>query len=193
MPTENRSSNTEMVSVPRDLAESIIRMLQGSGGWKTAEQLGALLSQPAQQQGEPVAWLVTGTGMRGAYIKDPSHWAHGYSVRPLYTHADAGEVERLRYKAELYDEVWQLATGLGYMNVTTAICKLRDQLAERNALLRKCLMAVREQHCDDSEADFDLPAQLMAEIDAALSVDTEPRTKSVLPRAHDAMMFQRKP
>lgn len=47
--------------------------------------------------------------------------------------ADAGEVEQLRYKAELYDEVWELATGLGFMNVTTAISKLRAQLAELEA------------------------------------------------------------
>ncbi|MNO65254.1 hypothetical protein D3C76_560020 [compost metagenome] len=59
MPTENRSSNTETVSVPRELAEGIVRMLQGSGGWKTAEQLSAILTKPADQhQGEPVALAI---------------------------------------------------------------------------------------------------------------------------------------
>jgi len=51
---------------------------------------------------------------------------------------------------------------------------LEKRLAERDALLRRCLMAVREQHCDEGEADFDLPATLMAEIDAALSSIVEP-------------------
>ncbi|MCJ2343377.1 hypothetical protein MRQ32_017365 [Pseudomonas aeruginosa] len=38
----------------------------------------------------------------------------------------------LRYKAELYDEVWALVTGKGYMNVTTAISVLES---ERDAAL----------------------------------------------------------
>lgn len=52
------------------------------------------------------------------------------------------EIERHKYKAELYDEVWGLATGLGYMNVTTAIGELRkerDQLKARNAELESAL------------------------------------------------------
>ncbi|MNM21442.1 hypothetical protein D3C81_318020 [compost metagenome] len=40
-------------------------------------------------------------------------------------------VAALRYKAELYDEVWELVTSKGYMNVTTAIAKLEQ---ERDAL-----------------------------------------------------------
>ena len=46
-----------------------------------------------------------------------------------------------------------------------------DELA---GLLRRCLMSVREQHCDQDEADFDLPTDLMAEIDAQLPASTEP-------------------
>ncbi|MEG0064745.1 MAG: hypothetical protein RR740_09100 [Pseudomonas sp.] len=40
--------------------------------------------------------------------------------------ADTAEAERdaLRYKAELYDEVWADATGRGYANVTMALCAL---------------------------------------------------------------------
>ncbi|WP_221885594.1 hypothetical protein [Pseudomonas aeruginosa] len=40
----------------------------------------------------------------------------------------------LRYKAELYDEVWALVTGKGYMNVTTAISVLES---ERDAALAR--------------------------------------------------------
>ena len=46
----------------------------------------------------------------------------------------APELERLRYKAELYDEVWELVTAKGYMNVTTAISKLE---AERDAAVSR--------------------------------------------------------
>jgi phosphoribosylanthranilate isomerase len=45
-----------------------------------------------------------------------------------------------------------------------------DELA---GLLRRCLMSVREQHCDQDEADFDLPTDLMADIDAQLPASTE--------------------
>lgn len=77
---------------------------------------------------------------------------------PLYTRADAGEVERLRNNHRLHAA--RLLDERG---------RLRTQLAEQDALLRRCLMSVREQHCDEGEAEFDLPVQLMAEIDAALS------------------------
>lgn len=36
-------------------------------------------------------------------------------------------VGALRYKGELYDEVWALVTSKGYMNVTTAISKLEQE------------------------------------------------------------------
>ena len=52
MPTENRSSNTEMVSVPRELVARIAR----AGCWPNdAEELRALLAQSVEQRhGEPV-------------------------------------------------------------------------------------------------------------------------------------------
>lgn len=88
----------------------------------------------------------------------------------LYTHPDVGEAERLRYKADLYDEVWELATGLGYMNVTTAISKLRAQLAERDALLRKILEKLQEEYWD-RYAGLDETREL---IEATLSASAEP-------------------
>ncbi|GEM_PF-5074383 len=139
MPTENRSSNTEqMVSVPREWVESYAGLLEERCAYKASERVQAVLAQPpAQQQGEPVAWTYLLGGERRFFPTDPrpSHGAHANLItdaQPVYTHADPGEVERLRYKADLYDEVWELATGLGYMNVTTAISSLRAQLAERD-------------------------------------------------------------
>jgi hypothetical protein len=64
MPTENRSSNTEMVSVPRELANRIQRRLDlAASAFKAAkperDQFRALLAQPAPQpHPEPIAWMV---------------------------------------------------------------------------------------------------------------------------------------
>lgn len=48
-----------------------------------------------------------------------------------------------------------------------------QRIDEQAGLLRRCVMVVREQHCDPDEAEFDLPAELMADIDAQLSASTE--------------------
>lgn len=50
-----------------------------------------------------------------------------------------------------------------------------QRIDDQAGLLRRCVMAVREQHCDPDEAEFDLPAGLMADIDAQLSASTEPQ------------------
>ncbi|MFK8331782.1 hypothetical protein M2D63_017385 [Pseudomonas sp. BJa5] len=50
MPTENRSSNTEMVSVPRELLRRIDHMYtEGMSIYGECEELRALLAQPADQ------------------------------------------------------------------------------------------------------------------------------------------------
>ena len=64
MPTENRSSNTEMVSVPRHTLENILK--DGSckpevyASFRQAQQsIRTLLAQPAPQpHPEPIAWMV---------------------------------------------------------------------------------------------------------------------------------------
>ncbi|NQD72952.1 hypothetical protein [Pseudomonas sp. CM27] len=64
MPTENRSSNTEMVSVPRELAERIqLRLDHAASAFKVAkperDQFRTLLAKPAPQpHAEPIAWMV---------------------------------------------------------------------------------------------------------------------------------------
>nr|WP_256595761.1 hypothetical protein [Pseudomonas sp. RW407] len=63
-------------------------------------------------------------------------------------------VGSLRYKAELYDEVWELVTGKGYMNVTTAISKLeaeRDTAQARLAELEKQKPFYYFADCDDPD------------------------------------------
>lgn len=44
------SSDKTIDGVPRELAESIVRMLQAGGAWDTAEQLRALLDAPAETE-----------------------------------------------------------------------------------------------------------------------------------------------
>ncbi|HFD6768366.1 TPA: hypothetical protein ACF3MW_004088, partial [Pseudomonas aeruginosa] len=62
---------------------------------------------------------------------------------PLTTVAECDRiVGALRYKAELYDEVWALVTGKGYMNVTTAIAKLEQ---ERDAVLARVAELERQE------------------------------------------------
>ncbi|MFG0680433.1 hypothetical protein ACF8GB_07880 [Pseudomonas sp. xss_4] len=64
MPTENRSSNTEMVSVPRALIERLEQFGEGSTPGRTVrkdalEQLYAVLAHSATQpHPEPIAWMV---------------------------------------------------------------------------------------------------------------------------------------
>jgi hypothetical protein len=70
-----------------------------------------------------------------------------------------GEVERLTAERDALQ-----------LRLNAADQKIDDQAG----LLRRCVMAVREQHCDPDEAEFDLPAELMADIDAQLSASTDP-------------------
>lgn len=95
MPTENRSSNTEMVSVPRELivraSSTALGMSAKKDRMAAKSELRAILAQPAEQhQGEPVAYLITQPGCSPALvhardISNPSKYAV-----PLYTHVDPG-------------------------------------------------------------------------------------------------------
>ncbi|MEX5364384.1 hypothetical protein WCE03_21440 [Pseudomonas guariconensis] len=109
MPTENRSSNTEMVSVPREWAQHYADLLEERCGYEKAEQVTAFLAKPAEQhQGEPIGYVCPRAldaainGRIGAeqisILKAPNL----YINKPLYTHADPGEVERLRAALKFY-------------------------------------------------------------------------------------------
>lgn len=178
MPTENRSSNTEMVSVPRDIIEFAVgfkthgyknRSEQQADQWHAQDKLRALLAQPAEQhQGERVGEVVAfGKGLHEIA------WAAGRMPRlgtKLYTHpapADPGEVERLRADLDECDgDRWKLRTERRRMDETLSACAnerdtLRAQLAERDALL--------------SEAwEYDIGTPLKRKIRAALSASAEP-------------------
>ncbi|MDU9391883.1 hypothetical protein [Pseudomonas sp. zfem002] len=124
MPTENRSSNVDMVSVPREPTEEMI--VAFAEAWYSKRQTiddpdmldaykAMLAVAPAEQhQGEPVAYQ-----RRCKTVHEGSQWRHWIDcteedyrktidnpgptsrgvireARKLYTRADVGEVERLR-------------------------------------------------------------------------------------------------
>ncbi|WP_307945063.1 hypothetical protein [Pseudomonas mosselii] len=125
MPTENRSSNTEMVSVPRDIIEFAVGFK--THGYKNLteqhtdqrhaqDKLRAILAQPTQQhQGEPVGyqqrtmtdrpgsqwtpWRECCDATRARYSQEVGQInQHGImrEIRPVFASAaDPGEVERL--------------------------------------------------------------------------------------------------
>ena len=109
MPTENRSSNTEMVSVPR-------HMLERATDNKHLEKerisihrhealfaLRGLLAQPAPQpHPEPIAWMV---GTAFWWTKEEAERdavATGKPIIPFGPMIDTGEVDRLRAALSFY-------------------------------------------------------------------------------------------
>ena len=89
MPTENRSSNTEMVSVPRDELEAACQRFAKAQIFDFSSRMRALLDQPAEQHhGEPV-WYMIESGLSVMHAKDKAHsdrqgWnTSAYSI-PLY-------------------------------------------------------------------------------------------------------------
>lgn len=106
MNTENRSSNTEMVSVPREWAQHYADLLEDRCGYEKAEQVTAFLAQPAQHHGEPVALPARKHPVRADYSQDIL--AEGWNaclneiakMGPLYPRADPGEVVRFGIQVE---------------------------------------------------------------------------------------------
>ncbi|MGJ7474526.1 hypothetical protein ACSFEV_12145 [Pseudomonas fulva] len=200
MPTENRSSNTEMVSVPRHWAQQTvsagpgecvsksdiallskaladpaqqphpnpIAWMVGTAFWRTKEEaerdaeetglpivgLGPMAGE--QQQGEPVAWLDKESGAICTAALKPVI-GNGFTTA-LYTHADPGEVERLRN-----EHTEAVNVGMRYQDQCKA---LRAQLAEAQALLRD----IEKRHWS---VEFDLPCDLLERL-KALSGSAEP-------------------
>ncbi len=68
-----------------------------------------------------------------------------------------------KYKAELYDEVWQLARDMGFGNVTDALMKLQSQLQGEPPSYKPGLYAVR--HIDNWDGERDV-ALTFANLDA---------------------------
>ncbi|WP_377706268.1 hypothetical protein ACFMKY_18110 [Pseudomonas protegens] len=123
-----------------ELRELLLRIVGDSyqDSLRAVRELRALLAKPAEQpRGEPVAYITVDnpSGRGNEYSFD---WAIAAEDLPegehkLYTRP-AEQPEPIsstsdKYKAELYDEVWQLARDMGFGNVTDALMKLKKQTA----------------------------------------------------------------
>ncbi|UXZ44532.1 hypothetical protein [Pseudomonas soli] len=127
-------SNTEMVSVPRGLAERIAQICMFTMYKEDYRAISEILSQPADQHhDEPVAWLRRCLkGERAGCIEqggpgeanNPEYWSPAF---PVYERPDPGEVERLR---EGISKHWKVVC-----DQRAELDTLRAHLAERDALL----------------------------------------------------------
>lgn len=163
MPTENRSSNTEMVSVPR-------HMLERATDNKHLEKerisihrhealfaLRGLLAQPAPQpHPEPIAWMV-GTAFWWTKEEAERDAAEtGLPITPVGPLTGSAEVEQLREVIKHSDSNIQ--------RQSLRIPNQRAQLAERDALLTKMKALFR----------VDDPFDLYDAVCAVLSAKAEP-------------------
>lgn len=168
MPTENRSNDAEMVSVPRDLIDLTLAHLPNDSAAKW--EIHDLLAQSSEQhQGEPVAL----PAYKMASAHSSHDWDQGHrdgwtacldevaKLGPLYTHADAGEVERLR------DTIEQL--GRERRVALRGVERLEKQLAERDALLREFL-----EVATGGFSDSDHVLRVRRHLEAFLSASAEP-------------------
>ncbi|MBC3491931.1 hypothetical protein [Pseudomonas taiwanensis] len=129
MPTENRSSNTEMVSVPRAAAELAKQALEDDDHFSLADELAKALACPAPQpHPEPIAWMV---GTAFWWTKEEAERdakATGLPVVPVGPLTGSAEVEQLREVIKHSDAQ--------IMRQSMRISNQRAQLAERDTLLR---------------------------------------------------------
>lgn len=118
MPTENRSSNTEMVSVPRDLIARVSSAEIGMSAKKDRHQAAfelrtLLASSPSQPHPEPIAWMV-GTAIwwtKEEAERDAA--ATGLPIVGLGPMTDAAEAERLREALKFYADRDHFAEDIG--------------------------------------------------------------------------------
>lgn len=136
-------SNEQMIRIPSTLAESAFDAFASVGMHEQLDALNAILEQPAEQhQGEPVALperkAITAYGLT-ALDSEAEGWNACLDeiakLGPLYTHADPGEVERLRAELAEWKKRCQYNADTAH-DVARERDTLRAQLAERDALLR---------------------------------------------------------
>ncbi|MFJ4349592.1 hypothetical protein ACIPZ5_01685 [Pseudomonas sp. NPDC089428] len=123
MPTENRSSNTEMISVPsgmRSVLSMILNALdRDAADGKTvrgemAQDLRSVMAQLAPQpHPEPIAWMV-GTAFWWTKEEAERDAAEtGLSIVGLGPMGEAAEVERLREALKFYADRDHFAEDIG--------------------------------------------------------------------------------
>ncbi len=154
MPTENRSSNTEMVSVPREEIEAACARFAKAQIFDFSRRVRTWLDKPAPQaHPEPIAWMV-GTAIWWTKAEAERDSAEvGLPVIALGPIADPGEVERLREVIKHSDAQ--------IMRQSMRISNQRAKLAELETLLHEAW-------------PYDLGTPLKRRIKAALSASAEP-------------------
>ena len=147
MPTENRSSNTEMVSAKvcgytPGHAQVELRLCP-SGPLPAWLELGeAVVVKPAKQpQGEPIAWMVGSAIWWSKPEAEADSDLVGEPVIPIGPLAGAGEVEQLRLEIEQLKFSLQMHDDASAQDdcVRVENRTLRTQLAERDALFARIL------------------------------------------------------
>ncbi|MFV3380335.1 hypothetical protein [Pseudomonas sp. NY15354] len=183
MPTENRSSNTEMVSVQATI-ESLEEAYAGDSALDFMNDAAQLLRQfkaisTPQPHPDPVALPERKEVVEEWATPGGPYRAEGWNacldeianLGPLYTRpapADPGEVERLRAEIEEWNRIFDMQEG--------KIDAIRAQQVERDALLRETKVML------SSELSYELfhkMAEHIKRIDAALSSSAEPTAREV--------------
>lgn len=194
MPTENRSSNTEMVS---DSEMTECQFHNNCGGWcETRRELEhnlcehcleshdeemaepATAQQPSPEPATPYGWHVEWADSGDHYLFtkvekriEALRLDSDVKVVQLFTHADPGEVERLREHVSAYEASRERLHGW-LQQEQIKIITLRAQLAEQDALLRGALSEL--QAMKDEIGFRGNTLQVMTGIEAALSASAEP-------------------
>ena len=114
MPIEIRSSNTEMVSVPRAAAELAKQALEDDDHFSLADELAKALAKPAPPpHTEPIAWMV---GTAFWWTKEEAERDAAEMNLPvigLGPMTDTGEVQRLREALKFYADRDHFAEDIG--------------------------------------------------------------------------------
>ena len=181
--------SNEFVMVPREWVEGTVKA--GAGEVLVLSDIATLAECLSQQpQGEPVAYARDWFAAGEIPYKEKNEngriaWAKKFRFKeitpnkifvtdvPLFTHADPGEVERLRGQINEWAGKWEKAINAGAV-MEGERNTLRAQLAEAHDLLRGL---------DDAWNSHDGKEQfykLMAKIEA-LSASAEPSDKEVNP------------
>ncbi|WP_332774285.1 hypothetical protein [Pseudomonas sp. ESBL1] len=199
MPTENRSSNTEMVSellppcaddvfkngvsaclvgdVPKHAAETICRSLSAITGWKIDwHYIGGrthikALAPAEQHQGEPVAYLCKAEGAKWLQYgsKVGDPWKPG-EVQVTPLYIHADPGEVERLRAELEQRNREKSARQALsISLIDEARNLRAQLAERGSLLRDI-----DEFMDSEPQIPSLGLDLEKRLSAALSASAEP-------------------
>lgn len=133
----------DMEAAGAEAAREYMERTGGNSLWAIYEAMVAAAPQPPALGGEvEVLGYRIERGTSNHFRDTPAH-GRGTRCIALVDQAHVGllqaEVELLRYKSDLYDEVWGQATDMGFMNVTTAIDLLKRETNHLKELLRDVL------------------------------------------------------